>query len=160
MFLADPTGLLWCFSLCRQCLYNSPPFSLSLRNHLQMVSCETAIFSCFFKYPLICLGDQSSRINPNYFFVPLSHRQRLVLPCADNTYVTKAAAKVKSHLPALRCVGSESRKHELTAVLDELSEKRRRTLISLDNGSAPVAIPDFTRGHWNDVQGYRHAFVE
>jgi hypothetical protein len=45
-------------------------------------------------------------------------------------------------------------------VLDELSEKRRRTLISLDNGSAPVAIPDFTRGHWNDVQGYRHAFVE
>ena len=123
MFLADPTGLLWCFSLCRQCLYNSPPFSLSLRNHLQMVSCETAIFSCFFKYPLICLGDQSSRINPNTFFVPLSHRQRLVLPCADNTYVTKAAAKVKSHLPALRCVGSESRKHELTAVLDELDGK-------------------------------------
>ena len=78
----------------------------------------------------------------------------------DNLYVTKAAAKVKLHLPALRCVGSESRKHELTAVLDELSEKRRRTLISLDNGSAPVAIPDFTRGHWNDVQGYRHAFVE
>lgn len=39
---------------------------------------------------------------------------------------------MKSHLPALRCVRSESRKHELTAVLDELSEKRRRTLISLD----------------------------
>ena len=55
--------------------------------------------------------------------MPLSHRQRLVLPCADNTYVTKAAAKVKSHLPALRCVGSESRKHELTAVLDELDGK-------------------------------------
>ncbi|HOM63046.1 MAG TPA: Gfo/Idh/MocA family oxidoreductase [Dysgonamonadaceae bacterium] len=32
--------------------------------------------------------------------------------------------------------------------------------ISLDNGSAPVAIPDFTRGHWNDVQGYRHAFAK
>ena len=32
--------------------------------------------------------------------------------------------------------------------------------ISLDNGSAPVAVPDFTRGHWNDVQGYRHAFTE
>jgi predicted dehydrogenase len=31
--------------------------------------------------------------------------------------------------------------------------------ISLDNGSAPVAVPDFTRGHWTDVQGYRHAFV-
>ena len=41
----------------------------------------------------------------------------------DNPYVTKAAAKVKSHLPALRCVGSESRKHELTAVLDELDGK-------------------------------------
>lgn len=32
--------------------------------------------------------------------------------------------------------------------------------ISLENGSAPVVIPDFTRGHWNDVQGYRHAFTE
>lgn len=50
----------------------------------------------------------------------------------ENPYVTQAAAKVKLHLPALRCVGSESRKHELTAVLEELSEKRRRTLISLD----------------------------
>jgi len=50
----------------------------------------------------------------------------------ENPYVTKAAAKVKLHLPALRCVGSESRKHELTGVLEELSEKRRRTLISLD----------------------------
>jgi hypothetical protein len=53
----------------------------------------------------------------------------------ENPYVTKAAAKVKSHLPALRCVGSESRKHELTAVLEELSEKRRRTLISLNNAN-------------------------
>ena len=32
--------------------------------------------------------------------------------------------------------------------------------ISLDNGSMPVAVPDFTRGHWNDVKGYRHAFVD
>ncbi|MEG0992671.1 MAG: Gfo/Idh/MocA family oxidoreductase [Bacteroidales bacterium] len=31
------------------------------------------------------------------------------------------------------------------------------TRLSLENGSVPVAIPDFTRGHWNDVQGYRHA---
>ena len=30
--------------------------------------------------------------------------------------------------------------------------------LSMDNGCAPVAVPDFTRGHWNDVQGYRHAF--
>lgn len=32
--------------------------------------------------------------------------------------------------------------------------------ISLENGSAPVVIPDFTRGHWDDVKGYRHAFVD
>lgn len=32
--------------------------------------------------------------------------------------------------------------------------------ISLQNGSAPVAIPDFTRGGWNKVQGYRHAFAK
>ena len=32
--------------------------------------------------------------------------------------------------------------------------------ISLDNGNMPVAVPDFTRGHWNDVKGFRHAFVD
>ena len=32
--------------------------------------------------------------------------------------------------------------------------------ISLENGSAPVEVPDFTRGYWNVQQGYRHAFVE
>ena len=32
--------------------------------------------------------------------------------------------------------------------------------ISLENGNMPVAVPDFTRGHWNDVKGYRHAFVQ
>ncbi len=32
--------------------------------------------------------------------------------------------------------------------------------ISLEKNSAPVAVPDFTRGHWNDVQGFRHAFVK
>ena len=31
--------------------------------------------------------------------------------------------------------------------------------ISMDNGCAPVAVPDFTRGHWNEVDGYRHAFA-
>ena len=31
--------------------------------------------------------------------------------------------------------------------------------ISMDNGCAPVAIPDFTRGNWNVVDGYRHAFA-
>lgn len=30
--------------------------------------------------------------------------------------------------------------------------------ISIENGNAPVEVPDFTRGHWNDVQGYRHAY--
>lgn len=31
--------------------------------------------------------------------------------------------------------------------------------LSMDNGCAAVAIPDFTRGHWNDVKGFRHAFA-
>ena len=31
--------------------------------------------------------------------------------------------------------------------------------ISMDNGCAAVAFPDFTRGHWNDVKGYKHAFA-
>lgn len=30
--------------------------------------------------------------------------------------------------------------------------------ISIENGSAPVEVPDFTRGAWNKVKGYRHAF--
>ncbi|MFA6701877.1 MAG: Gfo/Idh/MocA family oxidoreductase [Dysgonamonadaceae bacterium] len=32
--------------------------------------------------------------------------------------------------------------------------------ISMENNSAPVAIPDFTRGHWGDIKGYRHAFAK
>ena len=31
------------------------------------------------------------------------------------------------------------------------------TALSLEHNSAPVAIPDFTRGEWNKIQGYRHA---
>lgn len=31
--------------------------------------------------------------------------------------------------------------------------------LSMDNGCAAVAFPDFTRGHWNDVKGFRHAFA-
>ncbi len=34
------------------------------------------------------------------------------------------------------------------------------TRLSLENGSMPVAIPDFTRGGWNKVKGYRHAFAD
>ena len=30
--------------------------------------------------------------------------------------------------------------------------------ISIENGSAPVEVPDFTRGAWNKIKGYRHAF--
>lgn len=33
------------------------------------------------------------------------------------------------------------------------------TKLSLEHGSAPVEIPDFTRGAWNKVKGYRHAFA-
>ena len=32
--------------------------------------------------------------------------------------------------------------------------------ISMDNNCAAVSFPDFTRGHWNDVKGYKHAMAE
>ena len=31
---------------------------------------------------------------------------------------------------------------------------------TIENGNAPVAVPDFTRGSWNKVKGYRHAFAK
>lgn len=31
--------------------------------------------------------------------------------------------------------------------------------LSMDHHCAPVAIPDFTRGEWNKVKGYRHAYA-
>ena len=31
--------------------------------------------------------------------------------------------------------------------------------LSMDNGCAAVAFPDFTRGEWNKVKGYRHAYA-
>ncbi|MBR5895175.1 MAG: Gfo/Idh/MocA family oxidoreductase [Akkermansia sp.] len=31
--------------------------------------------------------------------------------------------------------------------------------LSMDNGNCAVAFPDFTRGHWNDVKGYNHAWA-
>lgn len=31
--------------------------------------------------------------------------------------------------------------------------------LSMDNNSAPVSMPDFTRGDWNRTKGYRHAFA-
>ena len=31
--------------------------------------------------------------------------------------------------------------------------------LSMDHHCAPVAIPDFTRGEWNKIQGFRHAFA-
>ena len=31
--------------------------------------------------------------------------------------------------------------------------------LSMDNNCASVAFPDFTRGHWNEVKGYKHAFA-
>lgn len=34
------------------------------------------------------------------------------------------------------------------------------TRLSLENGNRPVAVPDFTRGGWNKVKGYRHAFAD
>lgn len=32
--------------------------------------------------------------------------------------------------------------------------------LSIENGSIPVEVPDFTRGSWDKVKGYRHAGVE
>ena len=32
--------------------------------------------------------------------------------------------------------------------------------ISLENGCAPVEVPDFTRGAWDRVQGFSYAFAE
>ncbi len=32
--------------------------------------------------------------------------------------------------------------------------------ISIENGNAPVEVPDFTRGSWNKVKGYRHAMIK
>lgn len=34
------------------------------------------------------------------------------------------------------------------------------TRLSIENNSAPVAVPDFTRGGWNKVSKYQHAFVK
>ena len=34
------------------------------------------------------------------------------------------------------------------------------TALSLENHSAPVVIPDFTRGGWDKIDGFRHAFAE
>lgn len=31
--------------------------------------------------------------------------------------------------------------------------------LSMDNNCASVAFPDFTRGHWNEQQGFRHAYA-
>jgi predicted dehydrogenase len=31
--------------------------------------------------------------------------------------------------------------------------------LSMDHGNAPVAVPDFTRGHWNETKGFSHAFA-
>ena len=32
--------------------------------------------------------------------------------------------------------------------------------LSIENGSAPVEVPDFTRGASNKVKGYRHAYAD
>ncbi|MFC2762638.1 MAG: glycosyl hydrolase, partial [Prevotella denticola] len=31
--------------------------------------------------------------------------------------------------------------------------------ISMDNGNIPVEVPDFTRGEWNRVKGFHHAYA-
>jgi predicted dehydrogenase len=34
------------------------------------------------------------------------------------------------------------------------------TALSIENHSAPVAIPDFTRGGWNKINGFHHAYAQ
>lgn len=34
------------------------------------------------------------------------------------------------------------------------------TRLSIENNSAPVEVPDFTRGGWNKVKGFKHAFAK
>ena len=31
--------------------------------------------------------------------------------------------------------------------------------LSMDNDNAPVRVPDFTRGHWNEQPGFRYAYA-
>ena len=31
--------------------------------------------------------------------------------------------------------------------------------LSMDHNCAAVTFPDFTRGHWNEVKGYKHAYA-
>jgi hypothetical protein len=31
--------------------------------------------------------------------------------------------------------------------------------LSMDHNCAAVAFPDFTRGHWNDQKGFKHAYA-
>ena len=31
--------------------------------------------------------------------------------------------------------------------------------LSLENGNMPVEVPDFTRGGWKELSGYRHFFA-
>ena len=39
----------------------------------------------------------------------------------------------------------------------EWSSMGALTAASIENNSMPVAVPDFTRGDWNKIRGYRHA---
>ena len=32
--------------------------------------------------------------------------------------------------------------------------------ISIENGNAPVEVPDFTRGAWDKIQGFSYAFAK
>lgn len=41
----------------------------------------------------------------------------------------------------------------------EWSSMGALTAMSLEHGSAPVAVPDFTRGDWDKVDGYHHAML-
>ena len=49
----------------------------------------------------------------------------------EDSNVTEASMRVKSHLEALQSVKSESRRYKLTSALRDLADERRRALRSL-----------------------------
>ena len=68
--------------------------------------------------------------------------------------------------PEVTLVGNAKTFHMLPQFFDELpvDENHKITVaelgaLSMDNNSAPVAVPDFTRGHWNELKGYSHAYA-
>ena len=55
---------------------------------------------------------------------------------------------------------SKPQKHMDVYDLAEWSCPAALSSISIAHGSAPVAVPDFTRGAWKRIDGYKFAYAE